>query len=503
IFKMDFPSLKVTSSPTEHMHLHFSAFKDLNNDGIPEILTDGGAPNNSFFSHKYTDSVSYVTVLDYDLNFLFEPRQVGWEYSAVDCVPGRTNNPWFYAFVRRRSNNEEPFKLMVINEKGEILSEKVWQDFEIPENRQTNIYSVNDVPWIYFEHVGRYELTKSLNKIPDKLKLSQNDFGDPFIITDLNENGFDGIISWNSKQEIRIYNIKDKVFSEFNSPLIIKSALNVFPFLKNGEIDRYMFASRSGYFFVNYTKNKNYYLKYLIWLAVFLLIGGTIRLLFYVQKRAIEKSWQMEKQLSELQFNAVKNQLNPHFLFNTLNSVALMIVQEKKEEAYNFLAVNSRMIQRVLDDSKNVKRTLKDEIQFTRDYLKIQEHRFAGRFVSEFKIHPDVNLNFEVPKMCIHTYVENAVKHGFRNTKKDGKLTIEISPLNNGVSIAIIDNGMGRKEAAKYNDSTGHGLKAMEEFYTLFEKYHGYKINSRISDLNNQNSSSTGTRIELKIENLE
>jgi hypothetical protein len=499
IFKMDFPSLKVTSSPTEHMHLKFSAFKDLNSDGIPEILTHCAAPNNSFFSHKYTDSVSYITVLDYDLNFLFEPIIAGAEYSSVVCIPARKNNPWFYALLRSRSNNTEPLKLMVINEEGKISTEKVWESFEIPENRSNNIHTIHSVPWIVFERVGRFELTKNLKKIPDKLKLNQNDFDVPFIHTDLEEDGFEGIISWNSKQEFRIYNKKEKVYSEFDSPIVIKSTLDIFPFLKNGKIVKYMFASRSGYFFVNYTKNSNYYLKYLIWLLVFLLIGGTICILFYFQKRTIEKKWQMEKQLSELQFNAVKNQLNPHFLYNSLNSVALFIVNGQKDEAYDFLAVNSRMIQRVLDDSKEVKRKLKEEIQFTRDYLKIQEQRFASRFTPEFIIQPDVNMNFNVPKMCIHTYVENAVKHGFRNTKKEGKLIVEISSLNNGVSIAITDNGMGRKAAAKFTDSTGHGLKAMDEYYYLFEKYHKYDIDLEMIDLSPEQNNQTGTRVELKI----
>jgi hypothetical protein len=422
VFKMDFPSLKITASPTEHMNIKFSAFKDLNNDGIPEILTEGSAPNNSFFSHKYTDSVSYITVLDYNLNFVFKPKQVGWEYSSVDCIPARENNPWFYALVRSRSNNNEPLKLMVINKNGEILSEKAWKDFEIPENRRTNIYSINSVPWIYFEHVGRFELTKSLTQIPGRLKLNQNDFGDPFILADLNEDGYEGIISWNSKQEVRLYNKQENAYSEFESPIPIKSTLNVFPFLKNGEIVKYMFASRAGYFFLNYNKNPWYFTVYLIHLGLFAAFSGMFYFLLFIQQKRLEKNWQMEKQLSELQFNAVKNQLHPHFLFNTLNSVALMIVNEKKEEAYDFLTVNSRMIQRVMDDSKNVKRKLKDEIQFTRDYLKIQEHRFAGRFESTFRIDPEVNLNFDVPKMCIHTYVENAIKHGFRNTKKDGEL---------------------------------------------------------------------------------
>ncbi|MFW5773733.1 MAG: histidine kinase [Tangfeifania sp.] len=503
IFKMDFPSLKVTSSPTEHMHLHFSAFKDLNSDGIPEILTESGAPNNSFFSHKYTDSVSYITVLDYNLNFLFEPITAGAEYSAVKCIPARKNNSWFYALLRSRSNNQEPLKLLVIDKEGEILSERAWKNFGIHENRPTKIYSVNDVPWIVFDNAGRFELTKSLSKIPGQLKLSRNDFDNTFILADLNEDGYDGIISWNKKQQIRIYNKKENVYTDFKSPINIKTHLNVFPFLKNGEIVKYMFASRTGYFFVNYTRNKNYCLKYLLWFLVFILIGGTIRLLFYFQKRAIEKKWHLEKQLSELRFNAVKNQLNPHFLFNSLNSVACMINEGHKNEAYNFLTINSRMIQRVLDDSKNVKRTLKDEIQFTRDYLKIQEYRFDGRFYTEFKIHPEADLDFYVPKMCIHTYVENALKHGFRNTKKGGKLTVEISPLKKGVFIAISDNGIGRKEAAKYKDSTGHGLKTMEEFYTLFEKYHGYRIKKRIIDRIGQKDTATGTRVELKIEKSE
>jgi LytS/YehU family sensor histidine kinase len=92
------------------------------------------------------------------------------------------------------------------------------------------------------------------------------------------------------------------------------------------------------------------------------------------------------------------------------------------------------------------------------------------------------------------------VKHGFRNTKKDGLLIVTISPKDNGVFIAITNNGIGRKEASKFKDSSGHGLKTMDEFYRLFEKYHGYKIKSRVVDLKNQNGSSTGTKVELIIE---
>jgi LytS/YehU family sensor histidine kinase len=172
-----------------------------------------------------------------------------------------------------------------------------------------------------------------------------------------------------------------------------------------------------------------------------------------------------------------------------------MINEGRNDEAYDFLAINSRMIQRVMNDSKEVKRSLKDELQFTKDYVSIQKHRFKERFNVEFDVQPDVNLELEVPKMCIHTYVENAIKHGFRNTKSGGILKVNIEPYRkNGITILISDNGMGRKSASEYKDSSGNGMNIMNEFYSLFEKYNGYKIYCGVEDIK-----PVGTMIKLRI----
>ncbi len=109
-------------------------------------------------------------------------------------------------------------------------------------------------------------------------------------------------------------------------------------------------------------------------------------------------------------------------------------------------------------------------------------------------------MKFEVPKMCIHTYVENAVKHGFRNTKVDGKLQVKISAIKNGVYISVEDNGMGRKAASEYKDSSGKGLGIMQEFYRLFEKYYAYQINFKIIDFSKKPDNQTGTKVDLKIQ---
>ncbi len=505
IFKMEFPSLKITGSPTQHMVIGFSQFKDLNSDGIPEILTRSSSPSNSKTSYnvKYTDTISYVTVLDYNLNLIFDPIPMTNAFSYVSCISPATNDSIFYAAYNNNSNNEEPIKIMLLSKTGNIIKEKSWKNISNPESLHLTIKIINNIPYAIINNVGRFKLTKNLNDLPELLNSKINSIiGYPYCF-DFNDDGTDEIILWNTKDEITIYNEKDKDEITFDSPFKLTSGVEIYKVIEKGITKKHIFTSRDGFFFFEYHKNEFYFLLYIIYFLAFVITTGTVYILLYLQKKNIEKKWQIEKQLSELQFNSVKNQMNPHFMFNALNSVAYLISNGQKDEAYDFLTINSRMMQRVMDDAKEVKRTLNDEIQFTKDYLKIQEHRFKERFISRFEISNDVDLKFEVPKMCIHTYVENAVKHGFRNTKTDGLLEIKIFPLESGVKIWVSDNGMGRKEAAKYKDSTQQGLKIMDEFYRLFEKYHNYSIKLKIVDLNIEKDGQTGMRVKLKIRRKE
>ena len=122
-----------------------------------------------------------------------------------------------------------------------------------------------------------------------------------------------------------------------------------------------------------------------IYILVFIVNAGIIYFILFAQKKNIEKKWQVEKQLSELQFNSVKNQLNPHFMFNSLNSVAYLINNGQKDEAYDFLTVNSRMIQRMMNDANEIKRALSDEIQFTKDSTTV--YLYVKKSKSNFYCH--------------------------------------------------------------------------------------------------------------------
>lgn len=263
-----------------------------------------------------------------------------------------------------------------------------------------------------------------------------------------------------------------------------------------------MVALNKGYFFINYFKNKYYWTKYLIWLAIFLATYTITFLIQFTQRRRMEQKWKTEKQLTELQFNTIRNQLNPHFIFNALNSVGYLIENGQKEEAYDYLSINARLIRKVLEDAELTTRSLEEEIKFVKDYLAIQEFRFKDRYRTVFSINEDVNLNLAMPKMVLHTYVENSVKHGFKNTYEGGLLEISISAIPKGVVFFVRDNGNFSKDDDHQEKNTGKGLGIMESYYRLFEKQHNCRIQSTFTKLRETDPAKTGTEVVVRIEYL-
>jgi len=216
----------------------------------------------------------------------------------------------------------------------------------------------------------------------------------------------------------------------------------------------------------------------------------------------MEAKWETEKQLTELQFNTIRNQLNPHFVFNALSSVGYLIESGKKEEAYDFLSVNTRLIRKVLDDAELTTRSLAAEINFVKDYLSIQEFRFKDRFRTVFSIDESVNQQLAVPKMVLHTYIENSVKHGFKNINSGGILEVRIDALPKGVIFTIRDNGHSEDLPVESPQITGKGIKIMESYYRLFEKQHKCRIQTTFTKLSETDPAKTGTEVVVRIEFL-
>jgi LytS/YehU family sensor histidine kinase len=195
--------------------------------------------------------------------------------------------------------------------------------------------------------------------------------------------------------------------------------------------------------------------------------------------------------------------MNPHFLFNALNSVQNLVQQNKGREAHLYLSDFAGLIRKVLNNSEKEEVSLAEELEMIEQYLNLEKLRFE--FDLEITVADEIDrFNSLVPSMLLQPFVENAVIHGLQNKPDNRKLKIEISkPLAvsnrlghaiSGVLITIEDNGIGRaaaKEIAKTKN--GKGTKLMQERLEILQEKQGEKYSLEIVDLE------VGTRVEILI----
>jgi two-component system, LytTR family, sensor kinase len=166
---------------------------------------------------------------------------------------------------------------------------------------------------------------------------------------------------------------------------------------------------------------------------------------YYYYKSVREKESQMlkmEKQLSEAKLEALRMQLNPHFLFNALNSVSMLIRKKDNTNAVDMIAGLSDLLRYVLSSNEHNWVSLKEEIQFLENYLTIEGIRFKDKMRFEIDISDDTK-NIGIPNLLLQRVVENAIKHGLSEKTTDAVIQITSKIKDDQLVIEIIDNGLG------------------------------------------------------------
>ena len=211
-----------------------------------------------------------------------------------------------------------------------------------------------------------------------------------------------------------------------------------------------------------------------------------------------------EKKLSELEMQALRAQMNPHFIFNSLNSINRFILQNNKDQASEYLTKFSKLVRLILQNSSAALITLESELEALQLYLELESLRFNHRF--NFKISVDDELDPEVikvPPLIIQPYAENAIWHGLMQKSDIGKLEIEISEQLDLLKIKISDDGIGRKKAAelKSKSATTHksmGLKITKDRIMMMDKTENREA-VVINDVVHPDGSAAGTEVIIKI----
>lgn len=177
-------------------------------------------------------------------------------------------------------------------------------------------------------------------------------------------------------------------------------------------------------------------------------------------RRAREKQKRLQNlavQLAEAKLSALKMQLQPHFLFNTLNSIVALLRRDA-DRAEQMIAYLGEFLRMTLNASKDNQTTLETELQFTETYLKIEKIRFQDKLETSFQIAPDA-LPVRVPTLILQPLVENAVRHGFGDKSEDCRLLIRAEKLKNRLLIEVRDNGIGFAHKIDVNSASGVGLR--------------------------------------------
>jgi ligand-binding sensor domain-containing protein len=216
----------------------------------------------------------------------------------------------------------------------------------------------------------------------------------------------------------------------------------------------------------------------------------------------------INKQMADMRLKVLRTRINPHFMFNALNSIQECIYTKKTDTASKYLTKFSHLLRLILEQSENTFITVSEEIEILKLYLELESLRFDEGFsyhIKEENIESDI---MEIPPMLIQPFVENALWHGLRHKEGEKKLSIHFSADSLNVFVTIEDNGIGREAAKAFRHSSevkkqSLGMKISEEQLQMIRTLSKQKTGLTIEDLFSETGFPVGTRVILSIPMLE
>lgn len=187
----------------------------------------------------------------------------------------------------------------------------------------------------------------------------------------------------------------------------------------------------------------------------------------------------LEAQLAQAQLDTLRMQLHPHFLFNTLNSIVGLVRDNKNHAAVNMLVGLSDLLRHALEHSSRHEVELREELNFIKLYLSIQEMRFSDRLHIEFDIDPATTTAL-VPNLILQPLTENALRHGFARSVASGVVGITSAAEDDQLRLTVYDNGAGLPDNWQLNGSAGIGLaNTSARLQQLYDDNHQFDIRNR------------------------
>ncbi|RIJ46828.1 hypothetical protein D1614_16835 [Maribellus luteus] len=241
----------------------------------------------------------------------------------------------------------------------------------------------------------------------------------------------------------------------------------------------------------------------------FMMYGAAIEVFIFslgmgYRTRQIElEKKSIESEIAKTELSALKAQMNPHFIFNSLNSIRAYVISNEINKASEYITKFSKLIRLILYYSAKENITLREEADTLALYVQLEELRFREDFGFEINIAPGIDTtNVLVPPLIIQPYIENAIRHGLAPSTRDKKLELFVATENSKIIIRVKDNGVGRRFSQNHTSKPkGHQSMAMDltkKRIDLIERLHTREENIIINDLY-ANNQAAGTEVTLKL----
>lgn len=269
-------------------------------------------------------------------------------------------------------------------------------------------------------------------------------------------------------------------------------------------------ANADNYWSKNHYKIE-FYIKppfYLTWWFITLsaiLFFTAVYLYYQRQIGRIRIEEQLKSKITEVELQALRAQINPHFMNNCLNAISGFILKQDFQNSYFYLTKFARLMRLILEHSKSEFIKLSEEIEALRYYIEMESLRFSAKFTYEIVVENDIDVKkIKIAPMLIQPFVENAIWHGLLPQNK-GHLSIQFSFSDNAIICIIEDNGIGRKKASEHREQrtkqhTSYGISIIKDRINILkEKNKNSKGDIEIIDLYDDNNVAKGTKIILTI----
>jgi two-component sensor histidine kinase len=471
---------------------------DIDGDGRPEFFGMTGASGNYKTWSPLSDRSSWLMVYDDKLKFKFPPVEFPGFTNMLD--PNPFTKEEFKGFVISHhtgsadTNVMKP-RVMVYSASGKKIRERVYSDLGLNKYTQLVILKSANSDRIYL-------LGSDIIEINDKMEVLKriNSLYNSIFYTYLVDINFDG------EDELALYSFEEEKLVIYNAALQklaeTKLKTTTFPlrfshYSSKDHVNKiFMSGQESGYFLL-LQRDEYYYLGYLVYPGIYFLCLLFVLLIKRINTLQVVPKESLNRRLVTLQLQGIKSQLDPHFTFNTLNSIASLIYLDDRELAYDYMNKFTQLLRGLINDAERIYRSLAEELEFVTTYLDLEKLRFGDKFSYEISIDENINQREQVPKLVLHTFAENAIIHGIMSRVEGGILKIKAVKENDYLKLSVEDNGIGRAKAEGLSTSTGKGLRLTNEFYEILNQINKKPIKHFIIDLHNDAGDSIGTRIEV------